>query len=119
MVLDRLTELRKSKRWSLQYIADRLGIAKSTYAGYESGYREPSLEAVKMLADLFDTSVDFLLGRMDEPEFRAEKSTPASQELELRALNGISLTVDGITLKEQEVKHFIAFIRAMRELEKE
>lgn len=39
MNLDRLTELRKKKNWSLQYTADLLGIAKSTYAGYESGYR--------------------------------------------------------------------------------
>ncbi|EFD8206289.1 helix-turn-helix transcriptional regulator, partial [Escherichia coli] len=39
MILDRLTTLRKKKKWSLQHTADRLGIAKSTYAGYESGYR--------------------------------------------------------------------------------
>ncbi|MCL6587740.1 MAG: helix-turn-helix transcriptional regulator, partial [Anoxybacillus sp.] len=47
MIAKRLSELRKKKKWSLQYIADQLNIAKSTYAGYESGYRQPSLEAVK------------------------------------------------------------------------
>jgi transcriptional regulator with XRE-family HTH domain len=46
----------------LQYTADQLGIAKSTYAGYESGYRQPSLDALKELAVLFETSVDYLLG---------------------------------------------------------
>lgn len=46
MIVNRLTTLRKAKRWSLQYTADRLGIAKSTYAGYESGHRRPSLETI-------------------------------------------------------------------------
>ena len=67
MILNRLTTLRKSKRWSLQYTADRLGIAKSTYAGYESGHRRPSLETINLLAGLYDTSTDYILGRVDYP----------------------------------------------------
>ncbi|OXM86066.1 helix-turn-helix domain-containing protein [Paenibacillus rigui] len=117
MVLNRLTELRKSKRWSLQYIADRLGIAKSTYAGYESGYREPSLEAVKMLADLFDTSVDFLLGRVDAPDFSMERWSTSKTENELKELDKIPLAVDGKALSAREVKQLIAFVRAVREIE--
>ncbi len=65
MILNRLTTLRKAKRWSLQYTADRLGIAKSTYAGYESGHRRPSLETINLLAGLYDTSTDYILGRVD------------------------------------------------------
>ncbi|MED3377470.1 HTH-type transcriptional regulator AnsR, partial [Bacillus thuringiensis] len=32
-MLERLSKLRKNQKWSLQETADRLGIAKSTYAG--------------------------------------------------------------------------------------
>ena len=71
MILDRLTTLRKEK-WSLQHTADRLGIAKSTYAGYESGYRRPSLEAVKLLADLYDTSIDFYLVERTSQRYNAK-----------------------------------------------
>ncbi|MBE1443237.1 helix-turn-helix domain-containing protein [Paenibacillus sp. OAS669] len=115
MFLDRLTELRKSKRWSLQYIADRLGIAKSTYAGYESGYREPSLEATKMLADLYGTSVDYLLGRVDDPNDKPQKQR--KEPIELMELNQVTLTVDGKSLSSVEIKHVIAFIRVLREME--
>lgn len=76
MNLDRLTTLRKDKKWSLQYTADRLGIAKSTYAGYESGYRRPSLEALIEIADLFNTSTDYLLGRVDDLHNGKRKTNP-------------------------------------------
>lgn len=105
MDLDRLTNLRKSKRWSIQYTADRLGIAKSTYAGYESGYREPPLEAIKLLADLFETSVDFLLGRVGE-------------QIDLTDYDKLSLAVDGKLLSKKEVLQLIAFIRTIREMER-
>ncbi len=65
-MLERLSELRKSKKWSLQDTADQLGIAKSTYAGYETGYRWPLLQSLSKIADLFNTSVDYILGRTDD-----------------------------------------------------
>lgn len=114
MDLDRLTDLRKSKRWSIQYTADRLGIAKSTYAGYESGYREPSLEAIRMLADLFDTSVDFLLGRVHDRAYIEEKN----EATELLHLEKDGLSVDGKILSSAEIKHLVAFVRTLREMEK-
>ncbi|GAA3326091.1 hypothetical protein GCM10020331_060590 [Ectobacillus funiculus] len=46
-----------------QQIASEL--PKSTYAGYESGYREPPLHALCQMADLFDTTVDYILARSD------------------------------------------------------
>ncbi|MFP7169739.1 helix-turn-helix transcriptional regulator [Terribacillus sp. 7520-G] len=105
MNLDRLSELRKKKNWSLQDTADRLGIAKSTYAGYESGYRRPSFEALIMLADLFDTSCDDLLGRHFE------------KPIELTDRKKAELSIDQRKLTEKEIIGMIAFIRATREME--
>jgi transcriptional regulator with XRE-family HTH domain len=105
-VLSRLVTLRKSRKWSMQETADRLEIAKSTYAGYEYGYREPSLQALSDIADLFETSVDHILGRSE-------------QSLELTKLNGqesISLTLDGVSLSREEMVDFIAFTRLKREI---
>ncbi|HJV45599.1 MAG TPA: helix-turn-helix transcriptional regulator [Bacillota bacterium] len=120
-MLKRLVELRKSKKWSLQYIADRLGIAKSTYAGYESGYREPSLESINKIADLLETSVDYLLGRTDHPTIQPqEEKMKMEQPLELTDKNSvisIPLTIDGKCLSSDELLQFIAFVRAKRELE--
>ncbi|WP_461200780.1 helix-turn-helix domain-containing protein [Anoxybacillus sp. TBDG-1] len=107
MISKRLSELRKKKQWSLQYIADQLNIAKSTYAGYESGYRQPSLEAVKELAQLFGTTTDYLLGATDEEQPTIELTHPT-----------VHMTVDGKQVTEDEIIQLIAFIRAKRELEK-
>lgn len=122
-MLKRLSQLRKHKKWSLQYTADRLGIAKSTYAGYESGYREPSLEQIKKLADLMETSVDYLLARVDNLDTNVkEEKIRMNVKLELTeptSLSKIELALDGKTLAEEELKHLVAFIRARREVEKQ
>ncbi|MCO0596943.1 helix-turn-helix transcriptional regulator [Peribacillus butanolivorans] len=119
MILNRIISLRKKKRWSLQYTADRLGIAKSTYAGYESGYRRPSLESIKSMADLFETSIDYILGRVEHSTFLPKEiSTESVQFMELTDPLNLELAVDGISLSEEEMIQFIAFIRAKRELER-
>lgn len=115
MILSRLTTLRKSKDWSLQDAADQLGIAKSTYAGYESGYRRPSLEAIKLMADLFETSIDYLLGRVDHSTFPPEGDKRES--IELTESSAFTLAVDGTPLSREETQQFVAFIRAKREIE--
>ncbi|RRN71590.1 XRE family transcriptional regulator [Peribacillus simplex] len=118
MILNRLTTLRKGKRWSLQYTADRLGIAKSTYAGYESGHRRPSLETINLLAGLYETSTDYILGRVDYPVFQSGNvSTKSNQVMELTDFPNMELAVDGTSLSEEEMIQFIAFIRSKRELE--
>lgn len=120
-MLTRLSRLRKSKKWSLQYTADRLGIAKSTYAGYESGYREPPLETLKKLADLLETSVDYLLGRIDNPAFYPKAwKVELHDKLKLteaRRRFDVELILDGAPLNEEEIKQCIAFIRTKRKLD--
>ncbi len=117
MISKRLSELRKRKKWSLQYTADRLGIAKSTYAGYESGYRQPSLEAIKELASLFETSVDYLLGVVDNSSFELKDKMKSLELTEKDLLAKVRLTIDGKNLSPDELNQFIAFIRVKREIE--
>lgn len=51
-----------------QYVfAKDFGIAQSTVGGWESGKREPNFETVQKLADYFNVSVDYLLGRDEAP----------------------------------------------------
>lgn len=108
-MLQRLVKLRKSKNWSFQETADRLGIAKSTYAGYESGYREPSLKALLQIADLYETTVDYLLNRTDEKKKKLEL-------VELIESENIELTLDTLPITNEEYYDFIAFTRLKRDL---
>ncbi|MDR7000283.1 helix-turn-helix transcriptional regulator [Neobacillus niacini] len=111
-MLERLSELRKERKWSLQETADQLGIAKSTYAGYESGYRLPSLQSLSQIADLFQTSVDYILGRTEDS--LAEHSV--IEITELLDSNEKVLSLDGVLLSKEELADFVAFVRVKRGL---
>lgn len=60
---ERLIEQRKLNGLTQRQIADYLKIAQPSYIRYENGTSEPSLENLVKLADCFDVSVDYLLGR--------------------------------------------------------
>lgn len=52
---------------TLEEIASRVGIAKTTLHGYESGRREPDLATLQKLARVYNTSVAYLIGETDDP----------------------------------------------------
>ncbi|MGN0744950.1 MAG: helix-turn-helix domain-containing protein [Christensenellales bacterium] len=60
-----LVEQRKLNHLTQRDVAKHLGIAQSSYIRYENGKSEPTLENLVKLADLFDVSVDYLLGRKE------------------------------------------------------
>lgn len=65
---ERLKKLRKRKKLSQQELADRLGINRSTYARYETGDTQADYDTLVKIANFFDTSVDYLLGRTNIPD---------------------------------------------------
>lgn len=70
---ERLTNLRESKGWSKTYVAKAIGLSSmQTYANYEYGRREPDFSTVDKLANLFDVSTDYLLGRKESASKTAD-----------------------------------------------
>lgn len=63
----RLTELKTSKNLMQKEIAEGSGVPLRTYQRYENGEREPSASIIVALADFFNVSTDYLLGRTDNP----------------------------------------------------
>jgi transcriptional regulator with XRE-family HTH domain len=61
--------LREQKGWTQDKAAEVLGVSRSTIAGYESEVkgRIPRDETLLKIADIFGVSVDYLLGRSDDP----------------------------------------------------
>ena len=59
----RLRELRNSNKFTQQVISEKLDIAQTTYAGYETGKHEPNADTLRKLAELYKTSVDYIIGR--------------------------------------------------------
>ena len=66
MEVKRLRDLREDKDRSQQQIADYLNMHRSVYRRYESGERETPIWVVVKLADYYQVSTDYLLGRTDD-----------------------------------------------------
>ncbi len=62
-----LAELRKDKHLLQKDLADFLSISIGTVSNYETGAHEPDFETLCKLADFFQVSTDYLLGRTDLP----------------------------------------------------
>ncbi len=64
----RLKELRKSRNISQLKLAMDLGMNQNSISRYENMEREADYQTLIAFADYFDVSIDFLLGRTDNPE---------------------------------------------------
>ena len=62
-----LKNARKSKGFTQKQVSIFLGISERSYQRYESGAHEFNFETLIKLADYFDCSIDYILGRTDNP----------------------------------------------------
>lgn len=95
---ENLKNARERKGISQKDVAEKIGVAKSTYSLYESGNREPNVQTIKKIADVLSVSADDLLGLNDEP-------------------TTIAAHFDGDEYTEAEldkIKEFAAFVKASR-----
>lgn len=95
----RLKQLRKKRKLTMQDVADYVGVAKSTYAGYESGYRQPTIESIQTISRKLRTSADYLLGLTDYAELPAEINHNAKEYLNIDKLHW-----DGIPLEKGDLE---------------
>lgn len=64
----RLKEIRKAKGISQLKLAMDLHMNQNTVSRYETGEREPGINELIKIADYFNVSVDYLIGRTDNPK---------------------------------------------------
>lgn len=65
--MKRLRELREQKGISQQNLADILNVSQQSIYKYENGLTEPSISILKDIAKYFDTSIDYIVERTDNP----------------------------------------------------
>ncbi len=63
----RLTECRNKLGLTKQEVAKRMQLSQPAYLRYESGDRTPTLPIIQVMADVLDTSVDYLTNKTDIP----------------------------------------------------
>jgi len=110
----RLREARKKSGYNQIDAAKKLGISNGTLSGYERNYRDPDTDTLKRMADLYDVSVDWLLGKSDpnsERETIIHKIATEFPEADLMFKDMESLSIEQL----QEVYEFIKFKKGQKE----
>ena len=67
MLYPRLRDCREDKDFTQRELAGMLHIDQRVYSNYETGKREIPVRVLVRLADIYQTSTDFLLGRTNNP----------------------------------------------------
>ena len=63
----RLRDLREDRDLTQKELAELLHVRQNSYSQYENQLRQIPIPLLEQLADFYQTSVDYLLGRTDEP----------------------------------------------------
>ena len=64
---ERLSALRLNRKISMASLGDAVSVSDEAIRLLERGKRSPSFEVLLSLADYFDVSLDYLVGRSDDP----------------------------------------------------
>jgi len=64
---ENLRRIRKMKNVTQKQVAEGSNIVERNYQYFESGKNKPSFDALIALADYFDVSLDYLVGRSNNP----------------------------------------------------
>ncbi len=64
--MDGIRKLRKERGLSITELAEMIGVSYQSLQRYEVGNREPSIQVLTKLADFFNVSVDYLIGREEK-----------------------------------------------------
>lgn len=61
----RIKNLREARKFTMQELADRVGVSRSMISYYESNKKKPSFDTVEKLANVLDVSTDYLYGKTE------------------------------------------------------
>ncbi|MGM0806478.1 MAG: helix-turn-helix domain-containing protein [Bacillota bacterium] len=104
MLGERLSNLRKNKGLSQYELADRLGFSRGKLANYEQGSRQPDYDTLQKIADYFEVSTDYLLGR--------ENLTQKNEKKEIENENLFYFDLEG--LSEEDKKEIDKYIELLK-----
>lgn len=95
---DRIKERRKIKRLSGASLAEEIGISQRMISCYETGTKKPSTKTLEKLSEILEVSIDYLMGRTDEPG--STTLNPSPIQLAGRARRAESLSKRAADLRE-------------------
>lgn len=105
---DRIKELAQKQGLSINLLEKKLGYSRNTI--YNLKNSKPSTERISEIADYFNVSTDYLLGRTDNPNIATNGD--ASAPLDLRDIAAQSMLFDGKPLTEEDIDFITAVLEA-------
>lgn len=108
IAMNRLKELRKSKKLSQTDVANAIGCSQTAVYHYEAGDRQIPVESIPQLCKLFACSSDYLLGLSDKNSRLPDAEDASLPELTRELLTAIP------DLSSEEQEHIRDFIRLVR-----
>lgn len=98
LTFDRIKNLAQKQGLSINSLEEKLGYSRNTI--YNLKTSKPSTERLQEIADYFNVSTDYLLGRTDNPKFY---TTPDGREVDLSDLRNRVVLFDGKPLSDDDV----------------
>lgn len=65
IVATRIKELMRENNLTQVKLADKIGMKQNTISAWLLGKKEPSIRSLWLLADFFNTDIDYIVGRKD------------------------------------------------------
>lgn len=97
---ERIKSLAKSRGYSISKLEENLGLSKN--AIYAIKRNQPSAERLQEIANYFNVSTDYLLGRTDNPKLATTTGSPA--EVDLKELARESFFYDGHQMNDEDIE---------------
>jgi len=106
---EKIKELAKKRGVNLQKVSEDLGFS-TNYLYSLKNKKTPSAEHIAKIADYFNVSTDYLLGRTDNPTIASNGD--ASAPFDLRDIAAQSMLFDGKPLSEEDIDFITAVLEA-------
>lgn len=110
---ERIKKLAKARGITLGALEEKLGLSRNSI--YTIKNKKPSAERLQLIADYFNVSTDYLLGRTDNPRI-ASDNDDATVDLK-KAVAG-SMAFDGKPLTEDEINYLADVFEAQLKMKK-
>ena len=108
---NRIREIRKAHKLTMKQLGEKIGLAESTISQYETGKRQPDLEAQAKMCELFGVPLGYLMG-VEEKE---KTATPSGDSLSSDDPLTTELKAEIDTMSPDHKELLLAQIRIMKE----
>ena len=95
---ERIKLLAKKQGLSLNQLEEKLGLGRNTLYGLKN--KKPNAERIAEIADYFNVSTDYLLGRTDNPRIATKDDTAG---IDFKEIAKSSMSYDGKPLNDEDI----------------